>query len=237
MEVGAPPLPPRSRMVDSSTQTDESADQPGSSRASIHQRSNSNGSLLSGRAEAMQHVPEDKVLDTSPERKDTADGATQINGYTTPPRTPPAQDNTPEHFDESQTEESHIEEPVYHSVQTVQPASASQVISKARLVNVPKRVPPKLPPRNPNRSGPLVVDASPKDSSNDQTFADESKHDSAMDMAADKDTSAGPLKDKMEDVKLDDADDEDDEAMRPDPWAKVEETRKREAEQNSTTAS
>jgi hypothetical protein len=118
---------------------------------------------------------------------------------------------------------------VVRSVQTVQPTGAAQVISKARLVDVPKRIPPKLPERNPNRSGPVVVDASP----NDEAFNGTSKHDSAPDMGSEKDTQTDDLKQKMDDVRLDDdADDEDDE-LRPNPWAKVEETRKREAEELS----
>ena len=52
-----------------------------------------------------------------------------------------------------------IEEPVVHSVQK---ALTPQFISRARLVEVPKRITPKLPPRNPNRSrGPLVINAEP----------------------------------------------------------------------------
>ncbi|KAF1353762.1 hypothetical protein BDV97DRAFT_122721 [Delphinella strobiligena] len=51
-----------------------------------------------------------------------------------------------------------IDEPVVHQVQK---ATAPQFISRARLVEVPKRVAPKLPPRNPNRRGPIVVNADP----------------------------------------------------------------------------
>lgn len=52
-----------------------------------------------------------------------------------------------------------IEEPVVHQVQK---ATAPQVITRAKLVSVPKRVPPRLPPRNPNRSGePLIINADP----------------------------------------------------------------------------
>ena len=235
-----PPLPPRqksSRMVDSSTQTDESQE-PGSPSRSMHRRTPSNGSLLSGLAFQMQEVPEDKVFETSSEQKDldtkTADSSTQVNGYNTPPRTPPVQDKSLDEVEESEshTEESHIEEPVVHSVQTVQPAAASQVISKARIVNVPKRVAPKLPARNPNRSGPVVVDASPKDDSNEETFDDQSKHDSALEVGVEKDGQAEQIKEKMDEVRLDD--DENDETMRPNPWAKVKETKKREAEEAST---
>lgn len=237
-----PPLPPRQRtstMVDSSTQTDESQN-PGSSASSIHRRVSSSGSMLSGRAEQMQEVPENRVLDTSPERKDVDDKAvgesTQVNGYNTPPRTPPAQttrstdDAEDSHVDESHAEEPRTEEPVVHSVQTAQPTGAAQVISKAQIVTIPKRIPPKLPARNPNRSGPVVVDASPKDSSNEETFSTESKHDSAHEVGTEKEDETDQAAKKMEDVRLDD-DEEEDENLRPNPWAKVEETRKREAEE------
>lgn len=186
----------------------------------------------------MQEVPEDKVLDTSPERRNvgakTADDSAQANGYNTPPRTPPMQDRTLDDFDDSPAEESRIEEPVVHSVQTVQPTSAAQVISKAKIVNVPKRIPPKLPARNPNRSGPIVVDASPKDSSDGETFSTEAKHDSAHEVGIEKDASVDLINEKMDDVRL--ADDADDEDERPSPWAKVEEARKQEAEHTATTA-
>jgi hypothetical protein len=229
-----PPLPPRrptSRMVNSSTQTEDS--EPHTPTGAMHRRASSNLSLMSGQAEQMQEVPEHKTLDTSLERRSveekTADGSTQVNGYNTPPRTPPAQDKSPEDPEESHTDEPRIEEPVVQSIQTVHPTGAAQVISKARLVDVPKRIPPKLPERNPNRSGPVVVDASPKD----EAFHDTSKHNSTHDMGGEKDTQTDDLKQKMDDVRLDDdADDEDDE-LRPNPWAKVEETRKREAEELS----
>ena len=239
-----PPLPPRqpaSRMVNSSTQTDE-PEEPGTPVSGLHRRISSTGSMLSGRASQMQEVPEDQVLDTSPERKNvenaTNDDSTQVNGYRTPPRTPPAQtepakDAEDSHIEDTHAEESHIEEPVVHSVQTVQPSGAAQVISKARIVNVPKRVPPILPARNPNRSGPVVIDASPKNSSNDETFSTESKHDSAHEVSTDKDADEKSLTKTMDNVKLN-GDDEDEESMRPNPWAKVEETKKREAEQAST---
>jgi hypothetical protein len=53
-------------------------------------------------------------------------------------------------------DEAIIEEPVVHSVQK---ATAPKFISRARLVEVPKRVTPRLPPRNPNRSGPVLITA------------------------------------------------------------------------------
>jgi hypothetical protein len=55
-----------------------------------------------------------------------------------------------------------VEQPMVQSVQTIQPVTSSQLFaSKARLVNVPKRLPPRLPPRNPSRTGPLIINASP----------------------------------------------------------------------------
>ncbi|KAG9533028.1 DUF500-domain-containing protein, partial [Aureobasidium melanogenum] len=60
---------------------------------------------------------------------------------------------------EDTADEAIIEEPVVHSVQK---ATAPQFISRARLVEVPKRIAPKLPPRNPNRgNGPVVIGAEP----------------------------------------------------------------------------
>ena len=241
----APALPPRRQtlMVDTSTQTDELTEPSLSpNRWSIHQRNSSRSSFANGQ---MQDVPEDKVLDTSPERRDVdlrvddtqqanereAENSSSVNGYTTPPRTPTLEGKPLEHEEEAQ-----IEEPVVHSVQAV-PASP-QVISKARLVTVPKRVPPKLPPRNPNRSGPMIIDASPQEPSAEAFEAVESKHDSAHEPATEKDVDVDPVKSKMDDVKLDDdADDEDDEVKKSDPWAKVEETKQREAEAEAERAS
>ena len=235
MDFLPPALPPRpqSLMVDTSTQTDDLPEPPSPNRSNgsngiIHRRGFSRSSSY-----VMPEVPEDKILDTSPERmepeEDKSDIANKVNGYTTPPHTPPLGDKPQEPDDDAQ-----IEEPVVHSVHAVQPASP-QVISRARLVDVPKRVPPKLPPRNPNRSGPLVVDASPKNASAEDVASFESKHDSAHEPTADKDVHVDQASNKMENVRLDDdADDEDDEVIRPNPWAQVEETRKREAEQSPT---
>lgn len=116
----------------------------------------------------MQDVPEHEVLKTPQERPDPIN-VSNANGYSTPPHTPPgnldihqalpeadADDDEP--YDDVQIIE---QQPVVHSIQTVQPVT-SQVISKARLVTVPKRMPPKLPPRNPGRNAPVVVDASTK---------------------------------------------------------------------------
>ena len=224
------PTPQRlSVMSDSGTQTDDLPEPP----SSISQRS-SRADLANVRHSQMQEVPEHDVLDTSPEReeldKKEPESASQVNGYTTPPRTPPIQQRPYE--DDEDHEEAQIEEPVVRSVQAVQPASP-QLVSKARLVTVPKRVPPKLPPRNPNRSGgPMVIDASSKDASastEDEAF--ESKHDSAQEPSPEKDGDIEPVKEKLDQVRLvGDADDEEDEVMRSNPWDKVEETRKRESQ-------
>lgn len=108
----------------------------------------------------MQEVPEHEVLKTPPERADPVTVST-ANGYTTPPHTPPGNMNirqSPEADDEPYDDVQIIEQqPVVHSVQTVKPAT-SQVLSKARLVTVPKRLPPKLPPRNPGRNTQVVVE-------------------------------------------------------------------------------
>lgn len=167
---------PMSTMTDSATQTDDLPEPPVSGR---HSRSASRTSVTSTSHRAhMPHVPENDVLDTSPDRKEPEtpvpassspdhkepENVSKVNGYSTPPRTPPITLKLDDHDNDADHDEDvQIVEPIVQSVQTIQPASP-QVISKARLVNVPKRVPPKLPPRNPNRSGPLVIDASPKDS-------------------------------------------------------------------------
>ncbi|KAG2167155.1 hypothetical protein VTO58DRAFT_101274 [Aureobasidium pullulans] len=79
------------------------------------------------------------------------------------PAKPENKDIAEESFDDADedgddtADEAIIEEPVVHSVQK---ANAPQFISRARLVEVPKRITPKLPPRNPNRGkGPVVINA------------------------------------------------------------------------------
>ncbi|KAI7521823.1 hypothetical protein KC331_g19574 [Hortaea werneckii] len=129
------------------------------------------------------------------------------------------------------------------------------MISKARIVNVPKRLPPKLPPRNPNRgSGPLVIDASPKTSSpeddeessvksgRDSNLASPPAHEEAcaprhssekvdgikqVDGQDDARRSRSESPSKMNDVRLDD--DDDDEPEMSNPLAKAQEARKRES--------
>ena len=48
-----------------------------------------------------------------------------------------------------------------HSAPIAEQAAPQPVISKARLVTIPKRVPPALPPRSPYRHSPRVIDAEP----------------------------------------------------------------------------
>lgn len=237
---------PVSVMADSGTQTDDLPDPPSGTR---HSRSTSRASITStSQPSRMPEVPENSVLDTSPERNEP-ESASRANGYTTPPHTPPmTEQRQDKHEDELDADDDiHIEEPVVHTVQTMQPASP-QVISKAsaRIVNVPKRVPPKLPPRNPNRSGgsggPLVIDASPKDapgSSEDLPAAVspvETKHDPVQEAGAAESekpeherTPVSPLAETMQRVRLDSEGDDEDEMAKRNPWAKVEEKRARES--------
>jgi lipid-binding SYLF domain-containing protein len=89
---------PSPTMADSSTQTDFS-DLPISTRTSVRtsvsdsRRSSRGSGSNSRRSSKMQGIAEDKVLDTSPERREPA-SVSNANGYTTPPRTPPV-DETP----------------------------------------------------------------------------------------------------------------------------------------------
>jgi len=139
-------------MADSSTQTDI-ADRPWSPMGSGSAHS-SRGSVSNGLSTHMQDVPENEVLKTDPVQP-----VNTINGHITPPRTPPAVHElepdakkicTDPDADEEDEEDIQIEEPIVQSVQSFQPAQ-TQVVSKARIVEVPKRLPPKLPPRNPSR--------------------------------------------------------------------------------------
>jgi hypothetical protein len=209
----------------------------------------------------MQGVPENDVLDTSPERQEPVN-VSKANGYTTPPRTPPL-DATPkpatrqldpeaavhDHEDDDDHEEAHIiEQPIVHSIQTIQPAT-QQKISKARLVTVAKRTTPKLPPRNPNRGGkgPLVIDASPNASPSGSTAesmeaspATSSRasprasgtatplFSSAGSADADADVTKG-----MEEIKLTDSNVEEEEIEQRNPWARVQEKRKSEEEKRT----
>jgi len=182
----------------------------------------------------MQGVPEHETLDTSPERRTPEPTGTAI-GHLTPPSTPPAsgdikaqsaelvQDDSHNH---EEFDDVHIEEPVVQSIQTVQPASR-QVISKARMVTVPKRVPPKLPPRNPNRGdhkGPLVIGGSPNGSPTKEGATSPGLSDHIKEVAFPSALADDPVDGvgrSMDEISL-----EDDEALeRPDMWAKVQEAK------------
>jgi lipid-binding SYLF domain-containing protein len=249
-------------MADSSTQTDF-PDLPVSGRSSMSSSRRSSGER---RTSKMQNVPENDVLDTSPERREPLN-VSKANGYTTPPRTPPLDDtpkpaarqhdpeidHTPKAYDQDQDEDNHevhiIEQPVVHSIQTIQPAT-QQKISKARLVTVAKRTTPKLPPRNPNRGGkgPLVIDASPTGSSVEDMEGSPATSDkesgSRMSSRAShkvsSTTTSPPLSTPkiniakgMDEIKLTDNDAEEEEIEQRNPWAKVQETRKSEEEKRS----
>ncbi|KAI7368419.1 DUF500-domain-containing protein [Hortaea werneckii] len=256
------PSKPTIRMSDMSTQTDFN-DPPSPSRWSMRSSGSKAGSRRSSdqdRHSKMPELPEGKVLETSPDRNEQQT-APAVNGYSTPPHTPPPADRQkaePSRPDEEQEDDdAHIEEPVVHSIQHVQPASP-KMISKARIVNVPKRLPPKLPPRNPNRgSGPLVIDASPKTSSpeedeeeassvksgresnlasppaHEETSATRHSSDKVdgvreVDEQKDLNRSRSESPSKMDDVRLD-GDDDDDEPEMSNPLAKAQEARKRES--------
>ncbi|KAK5113983.1 hypothetical protein LTR62_003106 [Meristemomyces frigidus] len=199
--------------TDTSTQTDlaqEPTSTTGSSFTSRRSTSRESAIIMPG-------VPEHEVLDTSPPREEDKHTG-RSNGYNTPPHTPPINSGVHEEqedhaADDVEEEEAHIEEPVVHSVQTMQPASPMKIMS-ARLVTVPKRGPPPvLPPRNPHRGGPVIIDASPKtaraeegDSAGPATVdgAEGTEQQRSEAHASDVlDVSHG-----MEDVRLGDADDE-----------------------------
>jgi len=248
---------PSPTMADSSTQTDF-PDLPISTRTSIRtsartsmsdsRRSSRGSGSNSRRSSKMQGVPEDKVLDTSPERYEPA-SASKANGYTTPPRTPPI-DQTPkpiarhqniedsirgrDHEDEDEDEDDEdeeaqiVEQPVMHSIQTIQPVS-QQNISKARLVTVAKRLPPKLPPRNPNRGGrgPIVIGGSPtgSDRAASPATSDRISSRASHRSISPPSTAHGSIAKGLEDIKLDD---EEEDIDQRNPWAKVQERRKSE---------
>jgi len=197
-------------MADMSTQTDNEP----SESARSHTR---NPSAAFGDRAMMQEVPEDKVLDTYEETEadNPKDNVPETNGYSTPPQTPPMRAKSPEPIDENDHEDHehheddiHIEEPIAQSVKVYQ-SSPAQVISKARLISVPKREPPRLPPRNPNRfgGGPMIIDASPRGGSSDDLSV-ASKHDSAHELAheptLEKSAEVEEAHSKLREIKLDD---------------------------------
>lgn len=216
---------PPPTMCDSSTQTDF-PDAPYSGRSSISDsRRSSKGSVTGRRSPPMNAVPEHEVLDTSPDRHEPVN-VSKANGYTTPPRTPEA-DETPkpatrhrnaeeesngishDHDDDEHDDAEIVDQPVVHSIQSIQPAT-QQKISKARLVTVAKRAPPKLPPRNPNRSGkgPMVIDASPTGSSTEDMEASLVGSDRESDKASSRlsrgaSSNASPTRQSKTDVELD----------------------------------
>lgn len=254
---------PPPTMADSSTQTDF-PDWPASGRSSVSnsRRSSKGNTSASRRSSNMQGVPENHVLDTSPDRHEPA-SASKSNGYTTPPRTPPldgttkpearqlssqpdVKDADPEHDDD---DVQIIERPVVQSVQSFQPAT-QQKASKARLVTVAKRAPPKLPPRNPNRAGkgPLVIDASPTGSTAEEmegspaTSDRESGRISSRASRRASSTTSPPLSTAntdlakgMEEIKLDDKEAEEEEMEKRNPWAKAHERRKSQEEEKEKT--
>ncbi|KAK1066075.1 hypothetical protein LTR12_008074 [Friedmanniomyces endolithicus] len=220
-----PPLSkPPSLYTDTATQTDLPTDEPQSpsrwsSKSGISRRSSRGSSH-------MPHVPENSVPSTSPSRKEPRN-ASRANGYSTPPHTPPMNAAN----EDREEDDVHIEEPVVHSIQTAQPASP-QVVSKVRLVNVPRRGPPPvLPPRNPQRAGPVVVDASPVALTEPEAEGPmvEMKSEGAGSSVRDEKADVLKVQQSVEDVKLDDEEDE----HIANPWARVEEARKRESQNSS----
>lgn len=230
---------PPSLMIDSSTQTDfPDVPSPGRSSmrssASRSRRSSKSSISHTRHSSHMREVPENAPLDTSPERRELE----HANGHLTPPSTPPADESakprlpstTESHRDEDDDQEDlsdvQIVEPTVQSVQTIQPASR-QVISKARMVNVPKRIPPKLPPRNPNRGerkGPLVIGGSPTGSVSPtkEGFSSPGLGSEVESPPALTEDSVNGVEKRMDEINLED----NEEPERPDMWAKVQEARR-----------
>lgn len=59
-----------------------------------------------------------------------------------------------------------------HDIVEAVPEAAAPVITKARLVTIPKRIPPSLPPRNPHRNSPLTESTDSGESPHDPRQAD-----------------------------------------------------------------
>jgi len=169
-------------MTDMSTQTDPS-DEP------VATFSSTRSSVVSGRPNSMNGILEDSTSPISAKPKTLRTRSSRSSGSGLSARhrvlrsdSPPQQQASPKPKEEDESPSSEqeekndvedsfdadgedtaeetdvvIEEPVVHSVQK---AAAPQFISRARLVEVPKRVAPKLPPRNPRRS-PLIINAEP----------------------------------------------------------------------------
>lgn len=168
-------------MTDMSTQTEELPSEPSSSRNSIasrrHSRHSSMNDIRDSSAPASPRPASHKKhsSQSSIGQRPLAHTHRRSPSAPTPPKQPepiqpepkPASlkvddddDLAEDSFDadgEDTAEDNDvviIEEPVVHSFQK---ATTPQFISRARLVEVPKRIAPKLPPRNPNRRGPLVI--------------------------------------------------------------------------------
>jgi len=221
MSVDRPP----SQMCDSSTQTDfpvesnpPSPTQP-SHRINLADRSN-RASMSSSFHSHMQNVPENEVLEAVERHEPPT--VTKVNGYTTPPSTPPPIATVhihPEPANESDheihEEDEAIEEPVVQTIQQAQRPSA-QVVSKARLVTVAKRVPPKLPPRNPSRVGALSPDLTLQSTKSSESLVSPSSGsikepaspllsaDSAVEIARSDSASPSPVEEKLAAIILED---------------------------------
>ncbi|WPH03278.1 Hypothetical protein R9X50_00615500 [Acrodontium crateriforme] len=187
---------PRAAMSDMSTQTDSlPPPSPGieSVRSGLSRRS-SKGSFKNRAQSPMPDVPENGVVSTPPDVHEST-MPKSVNGYTTPPVTPPfereekrvsqkiteaapigknietseiphpdqnyisdgehgkEEDDDDDDDDDYDVEEAEIiEQPVVHSVRTIQPTYPLNM-PQARVVTVAKRVAPQLPPRNPKRGG------------------------------------------------------------------------------------
>ncbi len=85
-----------------------------------------------------------------PEAEDESNHGAIGNGHLTKPTTD-VEDEADQHLEEQPTSE---------NVVTVQLQAAPQILSKARLVTIPRRIPPALPPRNPGRQK-LAVHSEP----------------------------------------------------------------------------
>ncbi|KAK4551524.1 hypothetical protein LTR86_011131 [Recurvomyces mirabilis] len=225
--------------TDTSTQTEVEPETPASPyRRSFASRRTSDDSVAT--SHVMPNVPENDVLDTSPTRKDATTSPSHVNGYNTPPHTPPVDhevsnghDELDDHDVDDHDDDVHIEEPVVHSVQsvqTVQPASPIKLMS-AKLVSVPKRGPPPiLPPRNVRRGGPVVIDALPKVDQTGHSMQSGTENDKADAISKDDEIpDVLEVKDRMDDVKLDDEKENDS----VNPWAKADEVRKRASQDHS----
>ncbi|KAL2351103.1 hypothetical protein BJ546DRAFT_998969 [Cryomyces antarcticus] len=145
--------------TDMSTQTDFEPSESLSRWAGTSPRGSPRGSVTNGHHSPMDDIPENRSTDNIVPLDDHTKETKALIGSSAPvPNGEHPDEHHDEHYDGHDDEPVIIEEPVVHSVRK---AAAPQVITRARLVTVPKRVAPRLPPRNPNRRGPLVVNAQP----------------------------------------------------------------------------